>query len=150
MNWGRLSPLCPPGPFTDVVTTNLKLKNPSDRRVCFKVKTTAPRRYCVRPNSGVIEAGATVTISGTSNRVSFHSFISFSLSIPARSSSRSNCLTWCWFSITEWQFFLFIPNVFRSEVHSTSGVAGPTFSLLSWSGDSNLLQKINTIARCFV
>ncbi|KAG7249695.1 hypothetical protein CRUP_031438, partial [Coryphaenoides rupestris] len=51
------------GPFTDVVTTNLKLKNPSDRRVCFKVKTTAPRRYCVRPNSGVIEPRATVTIS---------------------------------------------------------------------------------------
>ncbi|XP_017266566.1 VAMP (vesicle-associated membrane protein)-associated protein A, like [Kryptolebias marmoratus] len=51
------------GPFTDVVTSNLKLKNPSDRRVCFKVKTTAPRRYCVRPNSGVIDAGATVNIS---------------------------------------------------------------------------------------
>ncbi|XP_041659260.1 VAMP (vesicle-associated membrane protein)-associated protein A, like [Cheilinus undulatus] len=51
------------GPFTDVVTTNLKLKNPSDKRVCFKVKTTAPRRYCVRPNSGVIDAGATVIIS---------------------------------------------------------------------------------------
>ncbi|KAM9845337.1 vesicle-associated membrane protein-associated protein A-like [Aulostomus maculatus] len=51
------------GPFTDVVTTNLKLKNPSDRKVCFKVKTTAPRRYCVRPNSGVIDAGATVNIS---------------------------------------------------------------------------------------
>ncbi|XP_012670828.2 vesicle-associated membrane protein-associated protein A [Clupea harengus] len=51
------------GPFTDVVTTNLRLKNPSDRRVCFKVKTTAPRRYCVRPNSGIIDAGATVTIS---------------------------------------------------------------------------------------
>lgn len=51
------------GPFTDVVTTNLKLKNPSDRKVCFKVKTTAPRRYCVRPNSGVIEAGGAVNIS---------------------------------------------------------------------------------------
>uniref|UniRef100_A0A3Q1FVC8 Vesicle-associated membrane protein-associated protein A n=1 Tax=Acanthochromis polyacanthus TaxID=80966 RepID=A0A3Q1FVC8_9TELE len=55
--------LCSQGPFTDVVTTNLKLKNPSDRRVCFKVKTTAPRRYCVRPNSGVIDAGAMVNIS---------------------------------------------------------------------------------------
>ncbi|XP_035270543.1 vesicle-associated membrane protein-associated protein A-like isoform X2 [Anguilla anguilla] len=51
------------GPFTDVVTTNLKLKNPSDRKVCFKVKTTAPRRYCVRPNSGIIDAGAAVTVS---------------------------------------------------------------------------------------
>lgn len=52
------------GPFTDVVTTNLKLRNPSDKRVCFKVKTTAPRRYCVRPNSGIVDPGATVTISG--------------------------------------------------------------------------------------
>ncbi|KAM7400242.1 hypothetical protein PAMA_004780 [Pampus argenteus] len=51
------------GPFTDVVTTSLKLKNPSDKKVCFKVKTTAPRRYCVRPNSGVIDPGATVSIS---------------------------------------------------------------------------------------
>lgn len=51
------------GPFTDVVTANLKLKNPSEKKVCFKVKTTAPRRYCVRPNSGIIEPGATLTIS---------------------------------------------------------------------------------------
>lgn len=53
------------GPFTDVVTTNLKLRNPSDRKVCFKVKTTAPRRYCVRPNSGIIDPGSTVTVSGS-------------------------------------------------------------------------------------
>lgn len=52
------------GPFTDVVTTTLKLSNPTDRNVCFKVKTTAPRRYCVRPNSGVIEAGTSVNVSG--------------------------------------------------------------------------------------
>lgn len=52
------------GPFTDVVTTNLKLRNPSDKKVCFKVKTTAPRRYCVRPNSGSIDPGSSVIISG--------------------------------------------------------------------------------------
>ncbi|PKU47886.1 vesicle-associated membrane protein-associated protein hypothetical protein [Limosa lapponica baueri] len=51
------------GPFTDVVTTNLKLRNPSDRKVCFKVKTTAPRRYCVRPNSGIIDPGSSVVVS---------------------------------------------------------------------------------------
>uniref|UniRef100_F7GG16 Vesicle-associated membrane protein-associated protein A n=1 Tax=Monodelphis domestica TaxID=13616 RepID=F7GG16_MONDO len=51
------------GPFTDVVTTDLKLRNPSDRKVCFKVKTTAPCRYCVRPNSGIIDPGLTVTVS---------------------------------------------------------------------------------------
>lgn len=52
------------GPFTDVVTATLKLTNPTDRNVCFKVKTTAPRRYCVRPNSGIIDAGASVNVSG--------------------------------------------------------------------------------------
>ncbi|KAM5134961.1 vesicle-associated membrane protein-associated protein B/C [Mantella aurantiaca] len=51
------------GPFTDVVTTNLKLLNPTDKNVCFKVKTTAPRRYCVRPNSGVIDAGSSINVS---------------------------------------------------------------------------------------
>ncbi|XP_067652363.1 vesicle-associated membrane protein/synaptobrevin-binding protein-like [Haliotis asinina] len=51
------------GPFTDVVTADLKLKNPSDKKVCFKVKTTAPKRYCVRPNSGIIEPGLAVTVA---------------------------------------------------------------------------------------
>uniref|UniRef100_UPI00358FBA8A vesicle-associated membrane protein-associated protein A-like n=1 Tax=Myxine glutinosa TaxID=7769 RepID=UPI00358FBA8A len=51
------------GPFTDVVTTNLKLSNPSDKRVCFKVKTTAPRRYCVRPNSGTLDAASSINVS---------------------------------------------------------------------------------------
>ena len=43
------------GPFTQPVTSSLKLKNPSDRPVCYKIKTTAPQQYCVKPNSGVIE-----------------------------------------------------------------------------------------------
>lgn len=51
------------GPFTDVVTTNLKLLNPTDKNVCFKVKTTAPRRYCVRPNSGIIDGGSSINVS---------------------------------------------------------------------------------------
>lgn len=55
---------CFTGPFNDVVTTHLILSNPSDRRVCFKVKTTAPRRYCVRPNSGFIDPSGQVDVSG--------------------------------------------------------------------------------------
>lgn len=51
------------GPFNDVVTATLKLDNPSDKKVCFKVKTTAPKRYCVRPNSGVIDPQGTVNVS---------------------------------------------------------------------------------------
>lgn len=33
----------------------MKLTNPSERRVLFKIKTTAPKKYCVRPNSGILE-----------------------------------------------------------------------------------------------
>ncbi|XP_076358361.1 vesicle-associated membrane protein-associated protein A-like isoform X1 [Tachypleus tridentatus] len=51
------------GPFTDVVTSHLKLYNPSEHRVCFKVKTTAPKRYCVRPNSGFIEPKQTLHVA---------------------------------------------------------------------------------------
>lgn len=35
---------------------SLFLKNTSEYAVAFKVKTTAPKRYCVRPNSSVIKA----------------------------------------------------------------------------------------------
>lgn len=31
------------------------LKNPTDKPILFKIKTTAPKRYCVRPNSGLLE-----------------------------------------------------------------------------------------------
>lgn len=51
------------GPFQDVVTTILKLHNPSDQKVCFKVKTTAPKRYCVRPNCGLIESNDNVNVA---------------------------------------------------------------------------------------
>ncbi|KAI1892434.1 hypothetical protein AGOR_G00133310 [Albula goreensis] len=78
------------GPFTDVVTTTLKLNNPTDRNVCFKVKTTAPRRYCVRPNSGVIDAGTSLNVSVMlqpfdydPNEKSKHKFMVQSMLAPA-------------------------------------------------------------------
>ncbi|KRX18950.1 Vesicle-associated membrane protein-associated protein B, partial [Trichinella nelsoni] len=51
------------GPFTKVVTTTLQLTNPTDKTVCFKVKTTAPKQYYVRPNSGIILSKKTINIS---------------------------------------------------------------------------------------
>ncbi|BFZ13550.1 hypothetical protein BsWGS_16590 [Bradybaena similaris] len=51
------------GPFTDVVTADLKLTNPTDKRICFKVKTTAPKRYCVRPNSGILEPQKSISVA---------------------------------------------------------------------------------------
>ncbi|XP_043352060.1 vesicle-associated membrane protein-associated protein B/C isoform X2 [Dermochelys coriacea] len=81
------------GPFTDVVTTNLKLGNPTDRNVCFKVKTTAPRRYCVRPNSGIIDAGTSINVSVMlqpfdydPNEKSKHKFMVQSMFAPADTS----------------------------------------------------------------
>ncbi|XP_014484186.1 PREDICTED: vesicle-associated membrane protein-associated protein B isoform X2 [Dinoponera quadriceps] len=45
------------GPFTGgPVTSYIKLINPTTHKVYFKIKTTAPKRYCVRPNSGVLKA----------------------------------------------------------------------------------------------
>lgn len=51
------------GPFNQAVTSSMKLKNPSDQKVCFKIKTTAPKRYCVKPNSGVVDPKAEVQIA---------------------------------------------------------------------------------------
>ncbi|KAF0308868.1 Vesicle-associated membrane protein-associated protein A [Amphibalanus amphitrite] len=52
------------GPFKDEVSSsNLTVTNTSDKRVTFKIKTTAPKRYCVRPNQGIVEPGSTVSIA---------------------------------------------------------------------------------------
>lgn len=37
------------------IPVTLTLQNPSDERVAFKVKTTSPKKYCVRPSSGIVE-----------------------------------------------------------------------------------------------
>jgi len=52
------------GPFTSPVTSYMKLTNPSEKKVCFKIKTTAPKKYCVRPNSGVLDAKGVIDVAG--------------------------------------------------------------------------------------
>ncbi|MCJ1470549.1 phosphatidylinositol-binding protein scs2 [Pseudocyphellaria aurata] len=49
-------------PFTHEVTQLLRLRNPGANPIAFKVKTTAPKQYCVRPNSGRIEPGSEVEV----------------------------------------------------------------------------------------
>ncbi|KAK0091000.1 hypothetical protein PV326_003890, partial [Microctonus aethiopoides] len=52
------------GPFTgSPVTSYIKLINPTSQKVYFKIKTTAPRRYCVRPNNGVLKAKEIIEIA---------------------------------------------------------------------------------------
>ncbi|KAI9573597.1 VAMP-associated protein [Boletus coccyginus] len=50
-------------PFTQLVKKVLLVSNQNSAPVAFKVKTTAPKLYCVRPNSGRIEPGDSVEVS---------------------------------------------------------------------------------------
>lgn len=50
------------GPFNAVSTTTLKLSNSGNERLAYKIKTTAPKRYCVKPNSGFLDAHANASI----------------------------------------------------------------------------------------
>ncbi|EEH18476.1 hypothetical protein PABG_07537 [Paracoccidioides brasiliensis Pb03] len=49
-------------PFTREVSQTLTIENNNTEPVAFKVKTTAPKSYCVRPNSGRIGAGESVDV----------------------------------------------------------------------------------------
>lgn len=51
-------------PFTGgPVTSYIKLINPTNKKVYFKIKTTVPKRYCVRPNSGVLKPKDVIEIA---------------------------------------------------------------------------------------
>ncbi|KAI9930851.1 hypothetical protein ASPWEDRAFT_98998 [Aspergillus wentii DTO 134E9] len=49
-------------PFDREVCQVLHLNNQNQEAIVFKVKTTAPKHYCVRPNSGRIEPGKHVDV----------------------------------------------------------------------------------------
>uniref|UniRef100_A0A453RXG7 MSP domain-containing protein n=1 Tax=Aegilops tauschii subsp. strangulata TaxID=200361 RepID=A0A453RXG7_AEGTS len=44
---------------------SMQLANKTDRYVAFKVKTTNPKQYCVRPNIGVVLPGSTCDVTVT-------------------------------------------------------------------------------------
>lgn len=52
------------GPFDDYVTVSLTIRNPTEKRIAFKIKTTAPKRYCVKPNSGVLDSQQSMKVNG--------------------------------------------------------------------------------------
>ncbi|GAA5833639.1 hypothetical protein JCM3766R1_002597 [Sporobolomyces carnicolor] len=49
-------------PLTTLVKRTLSVSNHNSHAIAYKVKTTAPKQYCVRPNSGRIEPGETVEV----------------------------------------------------------------------------------------
>jgi hypothetical protein len=44
------------------ISCGLHLSNKSDEQVAFKVKTTSPKKYCVRPNNGIVPPRSTADI----------------------------------------------------------------------------------------
>ncbi|KAF9687713.1 hypothetical protein SADUNF_Sadunf02G0121600 [Salix dunnii] len=42
---------------------SMQLTNKSDEYVAFKVKTTNPKKYCVRPNTGIVMPGSTRSVT---------------------------------------------------------------------------------------
>lgn len=52
------------GPFTEISKTHITLKNATFKSIIFKIKTTEPKKYCVRPNQGIIgpQDSATATV----------------------------------------------------------------------------------------
>lgn len=51
------------GPFCTAVSSFMRLTNPTEHVILFKIKTTAPKKYCVRPNCGVLEPKDTIEIT---------------------------------------------------------------------------------------
>lgn len=49
-------------PLTEQSTEFATISNNSNETIAFKVKTTAPKYYCVRPNAAVVAPGETVPI----------------------------------------------------------------------------------------
>jgi len=45
------------------IPSELVLKNGTKEKQAFKVKTTAPKKYCVKPNTGIVEPGASLTVT---------------------------------------------------------------------------------------
>ena len=59
------------GPFNEIVSSEIVVKNFSKKTVGFKVKTTAPKQYCVRPNCGYVEPGKSVVITSNLDMFNF-------------------------------------------------------------------------------
>uniref|UniRef100_A0A1L8DWA6 Putative vesicle-associated membrane protein-associated protein n=1 Tax=Nyssomyia neivai TaxID=330878 RepID=A0A1L8DWA6_9DIPT len=51
------------GPFNTHVTSRMRLTNPTDKVILYKIKTTAPKKYCVRPNGGILSPQKSTEVS---------------------------------------------------------------------------------------
>uniref|UniRef100_T1H0C0 MSP domain-containing protein n=1 Tax=Megaselia scalaris TaxID=36166 RepID=T1H0C0_MEGSC len=76
-------------PFDQPSITTIKLTNPTDSTQLFKIKTTAPKKYCVRPNVGAVKPNSNTLIdiclqpkSLEPNEKNRHKFMVQSFALP--------------------------------------------------------------------
>ena len=67
------------------IARHLALTNPHNRDVCFKVKTTAPKRYYVRPNAARLRANTSDTVEGAPSALPLSPAAGLTGEAPARS-----------------------------------------------------------------
>uniref|UniRef100_A0A453CFE5 MSP domain-containing protein n=2 Tax=Aegilops tauschii subsp. strangulata TaxID=200361 RepID=A0A453CFE5_AEGTS len=51
-----------PFEFMKQISCSMELTNRTDDYLAFKVKTTSPKKYCVRPNSGIVPPRSTSSV----------------------------------------------------------------------------------------
>ncbi|CAO3652288.1 unnamed protein product [Cunninghamella echinulata] len=64
-------------PLTQPIEEILYVKNVGNEPLAFKVKTTAPKKYCVRPNSSIIEPGSHVELFFNLLEKNLHQIINY-------------------------------------------------------------------------
>ncbi|GAB0093386.1 vesicle-associated membrane protein-associated protein A [Sergentomyia squamirostris] len=128
------------GPFNTHVTSRMRLTNPTDKVILFKIKTTAPKKYCVRPNCGTLNPQESTEVNIVLQPFIFdpaeknrHKFMVQSVIAP-RGADQYGSMEQVWKEIN--------PNDLMDsklrcvfEVSAESGAAGQVGNPLSSSGD---------------
>lgn len=144
------------GPFTGApIASYISLKNPTNHRVYYKIKTTAPKKYCVRPNSGelppygVNEIAVCLQLSDFDpNEKSKHKFMV--QTIIAENESDNVPMQDVWTNVTPDKLMdTKLKCVFENPVSSNAVSKGANVLATTAKSDSNSTSEKNkTIAEC--
>jgi hypothetical protein len=140
------------GPFNVVSTTTLKLSNSGNERLAYKIKTTAPKRYCVKPNSGFLEPHNTTNIQGKILNIFFFfwSFISQLVMLQPQATGQQDDRTKHKFMV-QW---VGVPNNYSEDVENfvrLERIFFPKYStyfLLKWKQDLSKLNVHDSKLKC--
>ncbi|KAJ8666948.1 hypothetical protein QAD02_008610 [Eretmocerus hayati] len=133
------------GPFTgSPIASYMKLTNPTNhQKVYFKIKTTAPKRYCVRPNSGLIKPKEVCEIAVCLQPFDFdpneknkHKFMVQTIVAPSEDPDED--VTEIWRDVNQDQLMdTKLKCVFENPVSSTTATKAKASTTTSSKPDSN-------------